>query len=105
MKQDEFVKKIEAEFRSTLEKRYGEIEAKFTCESNDKKLNRPKIIGGEVVVDVQVDHESVEVKKRSEKKLSPSPTVEEIEHNEPHDDEESNLETEHVAEDESELFE
>jgi len=71
-KQEEYLKKIEAEFKSTLEKRFTDIENKFTGESKDKRITKPRILG--------VDKDVIPVEKNSETKtnLSPSPTVEEI---------------------------
>ena len=71
-KHEEYVKKIEAEFISTLEKRFNEIEAKFKGENKDKKINKPKILGGETEQQTEANNHALD------NKISPSPTVEEI---------------------------
>ena len=81
-KQEEFLKKIEAEFKSTLEKRFNEIETKFQGEVKDKKINKPKILGGNVELVPE------EKKEQLVEQISPSPTVEEIT-NEPTPDNET----------------
>ena len=80
-KQDDYLKRIEAEFRSTLDKRFTELEHKFSSETKEKRLLRPKILGGEVVTEVEVEVEvPVEDVKKLDERFSPSPTVEEIVH-------------------------
>ena len=111
-KQEEYLQKIEAEFRSTLDKRFGEIDVKFSEAAKEKKMLRPRILGGEPAPEVEVPQEVIEV---GDKQLSPSPTVEEIalepqavlEHSESQQqpEEEEQQEDEVRSEEESELVE
>lgn len=94
IKHGEFLTRIETDFKSVLEKKFGELETKFSTESTESRLSKPKIIGGAVEVEeTQLKPNVADI----ESKMSPSPTVEEI-NNEPQNDGENEQTEQDVAE-------